>query len=125
MVFCCGLHLLQRKVSLIKGEDYISLWVSGQMFINGYWELCWFSKLMVVDSPPITMISLALMMSEQVSNARHGIPLVDQAISTIRAPLVTSRYVCHYCTCRAFVSCQMYASYTSSLCVCVWGGDDY
>jgi hypothetical protein len=32
VVFCNGLHLLQRKVFLIKGQDYTCLWVLGQKF---------------------------------------------------------------------------------------------
>lgn len=31
VVFCNGFHLLQRKVSLMRVEDYTSLWVLGQV----------------------------------------------------------------------------------------------
>lgn len=61
MGFSSGIHLLQLEVSLIMDEDYTHLWVPGQMFVDCYGGLDWFSVLVVVDFPPISMILLALM----------------------------------------------------------------
>ena len=34
VVFCHGLHLLQREVSLMKGIDYTYLWTEGQSLVS-------------------------------------------------------------------------------------------
>ena len=47
-----------------------------------------YACLVFVDSLPITMISLALILSE-VSSMRHGIPLFKWILNSIREQLVT------------------------------------
>lgn len=57
VVFC---NILHREISSMRGADYTYLWLQGQVFIDCCYELCCFSKLVVVDYPPKTMTSLSL-----------------------------------------------------------------
>lgn len=68
-------------------EDYIHQSVKRQMLIDGCWELCWFHKLVALDSS-ITIIPPALSSWLGFLYMR-ALLLVEQVLRPIRKLLVT------------------------------------
>ena len=58
VVLCSGLHLLQRGIFLMRGEDYTYL-CTGK-FLECNQGPCWFSKGVAIGSPSKSMSSLTL-----------------------------------------------------------------
>lgn len=69
------------------------------------WGLFWFSKLVVVSFPPISMTSLLLSSKVLYYQYQEDLPLVEQVLSPIGKLLVTAKVCVPLMHLYGYVSC--------------------
>lgn len=123
VIFCHGLHLLQREASLVRAEDDTNLRVEGQMFRD-----CWDGLLVLADSPAIAMVSLFLHLSffQILSDLcpeweRQIMLLVIAARFYSKQTLFKHSFIGCYIVALPSVPCVTSGMYNISLCVSVCG----